>query len=207
MASGGAWQSKTADITFHHGFAFPVVEGDTPVGLVFIGDAEHALHDASADLVRSLDAELGLTVALTPSGDWVAPVDAAWALGGAAVRPEGWMAVGFSEEYASGTSLLVVDPRELAKARRQAAAVIAARPSALDEAGYPLAAVLEAGPDPGWGWMEARSAIPVGGLAGRAGAAEDPWITTLLDDVALDGGRRAITVAMGARFVEKLTGV
>ena len=206
VAEGGSWQSTTAAVNFHHGFGFPVLEGERRVGLVFIGDADHALHGANADLVSSLDRELGVTVALSPSGDWVAPVGAAWGLGGVAVLPESWRAVGFSDGDGGAASLLVVDPHELALARRLAAAVVAERPSALDEAGYPLAAVLEAGPDPGWGFLEARSSIPVGGLAGRAGAAEDPWITTLLDDVALDGGRRVITVAMGARFVEKLTG-
>ena len=190
VAEGGSWQSTTAAVNFHHGFGFPVLEGERRVGLVFIGDADHALHGANADLVSSLDRELGVTVALSPSGDWVAPVGAAWGLGGVAVLPESWRAVGFSDGDGGAASLLVV----------------AERPSALNEAGYPLAAVLEAGPDPGWGFLEARSSIPVGGLAGRAGAAEDPWITTLLDDVALDGGRRVITVAMGARFVEKLTG-
>ena len=209
VARGGSWESTTASLRFDHGFAFPVLHGGAAVGLVFVGEAEHRLHpgERSDALLHALERELGVRATLDAAGDWDLPVSEAWGLGAVAARPVGWEPVGYGEgEGQAAASVLVVDERELAAARRRAAELVRDRRLDLDQAGYPLAATLEVGPNPSWGFFEARTALPLGGLAGAASAAEDPWITTLLDDVALDGGRRAATVALGARFVEKLSG-
>lgn len=209
IAHGGTWQTPTADVRFEQGFAFQVLSGTEPMGFVFVGEATHALHpgDGEAALRAALERELGRAAAWDGAGDWAVPVSVVWGLGPAATLPSGWEQVGFGPDAPRTASLLVVDEDALRAARRRAVDTLHDRPLDLKAAGYPLAATLEVGPDPGWSLVEARTALPLGGLAGRAGASEDPWITTLVDDVALDGGRRAATVALGARFVEKLTGV
>lgn len=208
LARDGDWRTPTADVHFEQGFGFPILNGAAPVGVVFVGQATHALHpgDTAGSLRAALDRELGRPRTLDGAGDWSLPVSVVWGLGEVATLPSSWDRVGFGADGAASASLLVVDDDELREARRRATATITDRVLGLNEAGYPLRAALQVGPDPGWSLVEARTNLPVGGLAGRASAGEDPWLTTLVDDVALDGGRRAVTVALGARFVEKLTG-
>ena len=214
FVEAGAWRTATAELSFGRGFAFSVAFDGEEVGVVVVGEIEHAIvarGDQALSLQRALSIELGQEVAALP---WSVEADVAWGLSADQIGAwtGDWTPIAPSDRVLLDLAaeiqpaILVVDYRDYATARRIARRAVADRSVALAAASYPIRSVVDTlGTTPGTGWqlIEARSALPVGQLAG---ASRDPWISTLIDDPVLDAGRRAHTVSLGTRYVEGLSG-
>lgn len=204
--SGGTWSTATAEVQFSDGFAFDVVSEGRVVGVVFAGSARQTTRDPDGSLRAALARELGLNA---DAEGWTVPVDVAWSTGAAALP--GWTALridgsgSVSVDRDDMETVMVVSHRELAAARTRAAAALWDRSAALSDSGYPLTSML-AVQAPGWRLLETRTPFPVGSLAASWTGTADPWISTLLDDPSVDGGRRVATVSLGTRYVEAITG-
>jgi len=218
VVEGGVWGDDTHTVAFRDGLAFEVVREGAPVGVVVVGDAVSSLRDTSGTLLDALRRELDLTVPVGPT--WDTPVDIAWRLGapiggseGAAdvAVPPSWLSlrVDRAGPYGVGADgvpfVLVYEDTRVATMRATAARAVADRARALADAGYPLESVVALAPS-GWSLLEARTTAQIGALAGLARINPDPWLTTLHDDLTIDGGRRVATVSFGTRYVEGLSG-
>jgi hypothetical protein len=208
---GGTWSEGPAAVTLERGFGFSVDHDGQPVGVVFVGRASHTLSGLAPG---ALIGDGGLPLDALDGSTWTTAVDVAWTLGADHLpgRTDGWTHIAqegpviYDLDAVEQPTILVVDPRDLASARRTAAATLAQRTDALVDDGFPLgtavAALATAGP---WSLMEARTAFDLSSLAGNA-VREDRWVTTLTDDLLAGAGGTTSTMAFGARLIAAVTG-
>jgi len=199
LVEGGGWTTPTAVTRFGEGLAFEVLRDGSPVGVVVVApvSVEVRPREAEAAGLAGVVRSLGLGAWSGPT--WQVSGDLAWRLGDAgSIAPE-WRAVrrsGGSVETDEGDVLVFAD-REWEKARRKATELVATRPRELADLGHPLASVLSLHPAE-WALAEVRTELPLGIVAGAAPERATPWLTTLVADPLLDGGRPGATLVLDA---------
>lgn len=210
------WDEGTARMDFRRGWAFEVTRDGETAGVVVVGEVAHTVLADDVDALHSrLAWEADVTDGLTPEG-WMTTADAVIAFDPTLDdRVASWKVVtrergGLWERLPDGTlSVLVLDHRTLDDARRAAARALDARLARLELHGAPLERLLdlaEGDPARDWSWVDARTAAPLERLGGTSSGRADGWVSTLRDDLWLDGGRRVATVSLGTRFVQRLSG-